>query len=78
MRDLYDAVGGPLYAVHANGNVHAIFGAPNQALAFMRGQDAKGRRLYHIENEKGDRVEVEGSLGHAHAILAALERTEKI
>ncbi len=66
---------GPLYAIHANGGVYAIFGTPNAALYFVRGLDARSRQFFHIENVAGERVRIEDnpwSPGHAAAILDTL------
>lgn len=71
--DIYDAVGGPLYAVHYNGLPYAKFAGPNQAAAYWRGLDAKGREYFHIENAEGERVTgFGGTQGHATAILDTL------
>lgn len=64
-----------LYAVHSNGKVYAIFAGANEALAYWRGLDAQGRRIFHVENEKGQPVTVEdlpGRPGHAYTILDSL------
>jgi hypothetical protein len=75
--NLYDAIGGPLYAVHLNGIAYAAFAGPNQAIAFWRGLDARGREYFHIENAAGERVRLtEHRRGHASAILDALDRAE--
>lgn len=77
MRDLYVGVSGPLYAVHFNGSVYAIFSSANQALAYERGLDSRSREYFHIENEDAERVVLEDQPhhpGHAYAILAALDR----
>jgi hypothetical protein len=72
---LHDSVGGPLYAVHANGLPYAKFSGPNEALAYWRGLDARGRQIFHIENASGDPVTLEDNpraAGHARAILDTL------
>lgn len=74
-RKLYDAIGGPLYAVHFNGNTYAAFCSPNEALAYWNGLDARGRTYMHIEDADGNLVTgFRGSLGHASAILDALDK----
>ena len=78
--EFYETFGGPLYAVHANGGIYAIFSTPNQALAYMRGLDARGKQWFHIENAKGERMEIidnPRAPGHAHAILDTLNRKDK-
>lgn len=67
---LYDAIGGPLYAVHANGLPYAAFSGPNPAATYMRGLDARGRSIFHLENADGQRVTLGGHYGHASAIVA--------
>ena len=63
----------PLYAVHLNGWIYAIFANANHALTYWRGLDAEGRRIFHIENEHGERVRLqESSPNHASAILDTL------
>lgn len=71
----YEGIGGPLYAMHPNGHVYAIFSGANQALAYWRGLDARGRSIFHIENAKGELIEIVDNPrapGHAHAILDTL------
>lgn len=75
-RELHDG-GGPLYAVHFNGTAYAEFSTPNQAVAFVRGLDARSAGYFHIEDADGNRVEVHDQPahpGHAYAVLAALDR----
>lgn len=73
--EFYEGVGGPLYALHPNGHIYAIFSGANEAIAYWRGLDARGREIFHIENAAGERVELrQGSAGHASAILATLKR----
>jgi hypothetical protein len=77
VREIYDSIGGPLYAVHFNGWAYAMFSGPNQALAYWRGLDARSREYFHIENEDGERVVLKDQPhhpGHASAILAALDK----
>jgi hypothetical protein len=73
-RELYDSIGGPLYAVHMNGSTYAAFSGPSQAYAFWRGLSATARfeGWFHIEDEQGNHVTVEQNAhGHAYAVLAA-------
>lgn len=73
--EFYEGAGRPLYAVHYNGMVYAIFTGPNEALAYWRGLDAEGREYFHIENAKGERVTLRDNPrapGHASAILDIL------
>lgn len=75
IEDLYDAIGGPLYAVHLNELPYAAFSGPNEALAYWRGLGARSREYFHIENAKGERVALaEARAGHAHAIVERLNR----
>jgi hypothetical protein len=77
--EFYEGIGGPLYAVHPNGHVYAIFSGPNQALAYWRGLDARGRSIFHIENVEGERVALADNPrapGHATAILDTLKRKD--
>lgn len=76
-KELYEGASGPLYAVHDNRLVYAIFSGANEALAYWRGLDARGRDIFHIENERGERVTLrESSPYHASAILDTLNRKD--
>ena len=73
--EFHDSPGGPLYAVHDNGLIYAIFAGPQQALEYQRGLDGIARRYFHIENAAGERLTLtEHRPGHAHAILDTLNR----
>lgn len=73
--EFHDSPGGPLYAVHDNGLIYAIFAGPQQALEYQRGLDGIARRYFHIENAAGERLTLtEHRPRHAHAILDTLNR----
>lgn len=75
--EFYEGTSGPLYAVHFNKKVYAIFSGANQAIAYWRGLDAQSRTYFHIENADGERVTLtEHRAGHASAILEALDRAD--
>jgi hypothetical protein len=75
--EFYTGLGGPLYAVHPNGSIYAIFSGANEALDYWRGLDARGRSIFYIENAKGERVVLkDGSPGHAYSILDTLAAAE--
>lgn len=78
--ELYDGADGPFYAVHLNGLPYAKFSGTNGALSYWRGLDDIGRSYFHIENAKGERVELKDnprSPGHAHAVLDTLNRNAR-
>lgn len=76
--ELYDAPGGPFYAVHYNGIPYAKFSGANEVRAFWKGLDADGKRYFHIEDAAGKKVvRIQGSLGHAFAILEALHARDE-
>jgi hypothetical protein len=71
----YEGIGGPLYAVHSNGHIYAIFSGANEALAYWRGLDARGREIFRIEKADGEGVTLRDNPrapGHATAILDTL------
>lgn len=76
--EFYEGISGPLYLVHPNGKVYAILSSANQALPLTKDDDLM--RHFHIENAKGERVEVKDQPGapwHAYAVLEALDRVEE-
>jgi hypothetical protein len=50
--EFYKGIGGPLYAMHPNGHIYAIFSGANEALAYWRGLDVRGREIFHIGGER--------------------------
>ncbi len=59
--------------MHFNGLPYPKFAGPNEAEAFWRGLDAKGRQCFYIEDAEGARITgFGGTRGHATAILDTL------